>query len=89
MTELDGWFKSNAERSTVVVETRRNHVPRSPTNRDDRREPRLARAVVDRSERIVLSASDTMRVLELLENPPKPTSALVEAAHLHRAQRVD
>src|SRR5215471_5740862 len=34
-----------------------------------------ARQVVDRAERIVLSERDTARVLELLENPPKPTSA--------------
>jgi len=39
-----------------------------------------ARAVVERSERIVLSERDTVRVLELLENPPKPTPALMAAA---------
>ncbi|OYV75213.1 MAG: hypothetical protein B7Z66_13760 [Chromatiales bacterium 21-64-14] len=39
-----------------------------------------ARDVVDRAERIVLSERDTARVLELLENPPKPTPALVAAA---------
>ena len=36
--------------------------------------------VVDRAERIVLSERDTVRVLELLENPPKPTPALIAAA---------
>lgn len=45
-----------------------------------------ARNVVDRAERIVLSARDTIRVLELLENPPKPTAALVAAAR-RRAKR--
>jgi len=40
----------------------------------------LARDVVDRAERIVLSDRDTKRVLELLENPPKPTKALLAAA---------
>ena len=45
-----------------------------------------AREVVDRSERIVLSARDTARVLELLENPPKPTPALLAAAR-RRADR--
>ena len=45
-----------------------------------------ARNVVDRAERIVLSERDTMRVLELLENPPKPTAALVAAAR-RRAKR--
>jgi uncharacterized protein (DUF1778 family) len=40
----------------------------------------LAREVVDRAERIVLSQRDTTRVLELLENPPKPTKALQAAA---------
>jgi len=43
-----------------------------------------ARAVVDRNERIVLSERDTERVLELLENPPRPTPALLEAARIHR-----
>jgi uncharacterized protein (DUF1778 family) len=40
----------------------------------------LAREVVDRAERIVLSERDSRRVLELLENPPKPTKALLAAA---------
>ncbi len=39
-----------------------------------------ARDVVDRAERIVLSGRDSKRVLELLENPPKPTAALMAAA---------
>lgn len=39
-----------------------------------------ARQVVDRAERIVLTERDTVRVLKLLENPPKPTSALMAAA---------
>ena len=45
-----------------------------------------ARAAVDRAERIVLSERDSARVLELLENPPKPTAALMAAAR-HRAAR--
>jgi uncharacterized protein (DUF1778 family) len=39
-----------------------------------------AREVVDRAERIVLSERDTVRVLELLEKPPKLTPALTAAA---------
>ena len=35
---------------------------------------------VQRAERIALSERDTERVLELLENPPKPTPALIAAA---------
>jgi uncharacterized protein (DUF1778 family) len=31
-------------------------------------------------ERIVLSERDSERVLELLQHPPKPTSALIAAA---------
>jgi uncharacterized protein (DUF1778 family) len=47
-----------------------------------------ARDVVDRTERIVLSKRDTERVLKLLENPPKPSLALIAAAaRRHRAQR--
>jgi uncharacterized protein (DUF1778 family) len=40
----------------------------------------VARQVVDRAERIVLSERDSRRILELLENPPKPTPALLAAA---------
>ena len=45
-----------------------------------------AREVVDRAERIVLSERDTMRVLELLEKPPKPTAALKAAARRRAAR---
>jgi len=45
-----------------------------------------AREVVDRAERIVLSERDTVRRLELLENPPKPPPALMAAAR-RRATR--
>lgn len=45
-----------------------------------------AREVVERAERVVLSERDSMRVLELLENPPKPTPALMAAAR-RRAMR--
>ena len=38
------------------------------------------------AEHIVLSECDTVRVLTLLENPPKPTSALMAAAK-RRCQR--
>ncbi|MGB6537775.1 MAG: DUF1778 domain-containing protein [Xanthobacteraceae bacterium] len=46
-----------------------------------------ARDVVDRAERIVLSAPDSKRVLELLENPPKPTPALKAAARRGAARK--
>ncbi|MDE2183691.1 MAG: DUF1778 domain-containing protein [Alphaproteobacteria bacterium] len=46
-----------------------------------------ARELVDRSERIVLSERDTTRVLDLLENPPKPTRALLDAAKRRSARR--
>ena len=39
-----------------------------------------AREVVGRAERIVLSERDSARVLRLLDNPPKPTKALLAAA---------
>ena len=45
-----------------------------------------ARDVVDRAERIVLSERDTVRVLELLENPPEPTPALIAAARRRAAR---
>jgi len=46
-----------------------------------------AREVVERAERIVLSERDTERVLALLANPPKPTTALVAAARRRRGRR--
>ena len=45
-----------------------------------------AQEAVDRAERIVLSERDSARVLKLLENPPKPTAALLAAARRRRAQ---
>jgi uncharacterized protein (DUF1778 family) len=46
-----------------------------------------ARNVVDRAERIVLSARDSRRVLELLENPPNPTPALMAAVRRRAARK--
>ena len=43
-----------------------------------------AEEVVARHERITLSARDSARVLDLLENPPKPTAALRAAARRRR-----
>lgn len=40
----------------------------------------VARKVIDRAEKITLSERDAARVLELLENPPKPAAALLAAA---------
>ena len=40
----------------------------------------VAEEIVSRHERIVLTARDSVRVLELLEHPPKPTPALRAAA---------
>lgn len=45
-----------------------------------------AREVIDRAERLVLSERDTVRVLELLEHPPKPTPALIAAARRRLAR---
>jgi len=47
----------------------------------------VAREIVDQAERITLSQRDTRRVLELLENPPKPTARLVKAARARRRAR--
>jgi uncharacterized protein (DUF1778 family) len=38
------------------------------------------RDAADRAKRTVLSERDTVQVLALLENPPKPTPALMAAA---------
>jgi uncharacterized protein (DUF1778 family) len=45
-----------------------------------------AQEAVNRAERIVLSDRDSARVLKLLDNPPKPTPALLAAAR-RRARR--
>lgn len=47
----------------------------------------VAEEVVARHERLRLSARDGGRVLELLENPPKPTPALRAAAKRLRQHR--
>jgi uncharacterized protein (DUF1778 family) len=39
-----------------------------------------ARAVIDRAERVTLSERDSLKVLDLLEHPPKPTARLKRAA---------
>jgi uncharacterized protein (DUF1778 family) len=46
-----------------------------------------ARDVVDRAERIILSERDTKRVLDLLESPPRPSRALIEAARRRRSRK--
>ena len=40
-----------------------------------------ARAVIDQAERTELTERDSLRVLELLENPPAPNAKLLAAAH--------
>lgn len=52
-----------------------------------RRAMPAAREVVERAERIALSERDTARILKLLENPPKPTSALLAAARRRATRR--
>jgi uncharacterized protein (DUF1778 family) len=45
-----------------------------------------ARAVIERAEQIRLSERDSLRVMDLLENPPEPNEKLVAAARaLQRA----
>lgn len=39
-----------------------------------------AKAVIEEADRVQLSARDTLRVLELLENPPAPNAKLRAAA---------
>ena len=48
----------------------------------------VAREVVSQAEPTKLSRRDSLRVLELLEHPPAPTSALVAAAR-RRAARTE
>jgi uncharacterized protein (DUF1778 family) len=46
-----------------------------------------ARDVLERAERISLSERDSLRVLDLLENPSPPTSALLAAVRRRMAQQ--
>ena len=39
-----------------------------------------AQTVIDQAERVTLSEQDSLRVLELLENPPAPNEKLIKAA---------
>ena len=39
-----------------------------------------ARAVIQEADRVTLSARDSLRVLDLLENPPAPNARLLAAA---------
>jgi uncharacterized protein (DUF1778 family) len=39
-----------------------------------------ARAVIAQAERVLLSERDTLRVLDVLENPPRPNAKLLAAA---------
>jgi len=40
----------------------------------------VAQEIIDKADRIALSERDTTRILDLLENPPPPTPALIAAA---------
>lgn len=41
---------------------------------------KAARAVIEEAERLELSERDSLRILALLENPPKPNAKLLAAA---------
>jgi uncharacterized protein (DUF1778 family) len=41
-----------------------------------------ARAVIERAERLALSDGDSLKVLDLLENPPAPNARLRAAKEL-------
>ena len=43
-----------------------------------------AERIIEQSERVELSERDSLRVLELLESPPKPSAKLRAAARRHR-----
>ena len=46
---------------------------------------RAAKAVIEEADRLQLSERDSLRVLDLLENPPAPNRRLLAAARkLHR-----
>lgn len=48
---------------------------------------KAARKVIEEAERLELSVRDSVRVLELLENPPKPNAKLLTAAKSLRKRK--
>lgn len=42
---------------------------------------REASAVIEAASRVILSERDSLRMLDLLENPPPPNARLLDAAH--------
>jgi uncharacterized protein (DUF1778 family) len=46
-----------------------------------RRAVAAAEEIIAEAERVQLSPRDSLRVLELLENPPEPSARLLAAAH--------
>ena len=52
----------------------------SPQKTSARKKPVVARTVVDQAQVVKLSERDSLRVLELLENPPAPSVRLMAAA---------
>jgi len=48
---------------------------------------KAAREVIEEAERLELSERDSLRVLELLENPPKPNAKLLRTAKLLRKRK--
>jgi len=42
---------------------------------------RAARTVIEEADEVKLTTRDSLRVLELLENPPAPNERLLAAAH--------
>jgi uncharacterized protein (DUF1778 family) len=45
-----------------------------------------AKAVIAQAEQVLLSERDSLRVLDVLENPPAPNAKLLAAAHALPAQ---
>ena len=46
-----------------------------------------AQAVIEKAERFELSERDSLRILDLLENPPEPNAKLVAAARALSSRR--
>ncbi|HEY7839440.1 MAG TPA: DUF1778 domain-containing protein [Terriglobales bacterium] len=48
---------------------------------------RIAGTVIEKSERVQRSERDTLRVLDLIENPPAPTPRLLRPARSFQSHR--
>jgi len=66
----------------AAAEEKSHDVSRTPEELQADRE--LEQEILARENRIILSREQFEHILELIENPPEPNGAMLEAVALHR-----